>query len=76
VHRRVRRRRLWYGDYEEFAVQRKGHTVFGNQEVRTRVYHVLPAEADRLDVSVLLDEVRADRGHTYDGPSRQEAWVL
>jgi Fe-S-cluster-containing dehydrogenase component len=71
---------LWYGTYEEFAAQRRGHpvnhTVFGDQGVRTRVYHVLPAEVDRLDVSALLDEARADLGRAADGGPAAEAWVL
>jgi Fe-S-cluster-containing dehydrogenase component len=71
---------LWYGTYEEFVAQRKGHpvrrTVFGDQEVRTRVYHVLPAEVDRLNVSELLDEARAELGRDPGAPSQEEAWVL
>ena len=69
---------IWYGTYEEFAEKRKGravnHTVFGKQEIRTRVYHVLPEEADKLDVVALLDQARADLGRS--GQARQEAWVL
>jgi Fe-S-cluster-containing dehydrogenase component len=71
---------LWYGTYEEFVTQRQGHpvrhTVFGEQEVRTRVYHVLPADVDRLDVTALLDEARADLGQPTAGQEREEAWVL
>ena len=71
---------LWYGDYEEFTNQRNGHavshTAFGDQEIRTRVYHVLPAETNRLDVSALLDEARADLGRAPSAGERQEAWVL
>jgi Fe-S-cluster-containing dehydrogenase component len=69
---------LWYGTYEEFANQRNGqpisHTVFGTQEVRTRVYHVVPAEVDRLDVTRLLDQAQAELGRT--GQAREEAWVV
>ena len=69
---------LWYGDYEEFAAQRQGRavnrTAFGTQEIRTRVYHVLPAEADRLEVSQLLAEAAASLGRA-ERP-REEAWVL
>ena len=52
------------------------HTAFGDQEIRTRVYHVLPAETDRLDVSALLDEARADLGRAPSTGERQDAWVL
>ncbi len=71
---------LWYGDYERFSVERNGrpvsHTVFGNQEVRTRVYHVLPTEADRLDVSGLIEQARADLNRAGTDEAREEAWVL
>jgi Fe-S-cluster-containing dehydrogenase component len=71
---------LWYGDYEEFTHQRNGHpvshTAFGEQEVTTRVYHVLPAETDRLDVSALLDEARAELAQGHARPRHLEAWVL
>jgi Fe-S-cluster-containing dehydrogenase component len=69
---------LWYGDYEEFVGQRRGHpvrhTVFGTQEVRTRVYHVLPDDTSTLDVLALLREAATVTG----GPDhpRAEAWVL
>jgi Fe-S-cluster-containing dehydrogenase component len=69
---------LWYGDYETFALQRHGrpvsHTMFGNQGVRTRVYHVLPVEAERLDVAGLIEAARAET--TSDGAVREEAWIL
>jgi Fe-S-cluster-containing dehydrogenase component len=68
---------LWYGTYEEFVNQRRGrpvnHTVFGDQAVRTRVYHVLPETHPTLDVVRLLDEARAERGREQP---REEAWVL
>jgi Fe-S-cluster-containing dehydrogenase component len=71
---------LWYGTYEEFANERQGHpvalAVFGEQEVRTRVYHVLPAEVDRLDVSKLLKEARAELGRPASKEAREEAWVV
>jgi Fe-S-cluster-containing dehydrogenase component len=68
---------IWYGDYEEFVVQRRGHpvshTAFGEQDVRTRVYHVLPVDVDRLGVTELLEEARSELGTQQ---SREEAWVL
>ena len=68
---------IWYGDYEEFVNQRRGHavrrTVFGEQEVRTRVFQVLPPEQDRLDVTALLRHARAELGPEE---VREEAWVL
>lgn len=70
---------LWYGTHEEFATRRQGHpvqhTVFGDQEVRTRVYHVLPAEVDRLDVAALLAAAQESLGRP-SGQPREEAWVL
>lgn len=69
---------IWYGDYEEFINQREGRAVnvtnFGNQDVRTRVYHVLPDETTRLDITVLLAEAEAEYG-SVEG-TREEAWVL
>ena len=69
---------LWYGDYEEFVGQRRGHpvrhTVFGTQEVRTRVYHVLPDNTPTLDVLTLLREAAATASGS-DQP-HQEAWIL
>src|SRR5262249_32258340 len=69
---------IWYGDYEEFMNQRQGrpghHTGFGAQELRTRVYHVLPEEQSTLDVTALLDEARAELGRPE--AERKEAWVL
>jgi Fe-S-cluster-containing dehydrogenase component len=69
---------LWYGDYEEFVNQREGHPVnftsFGEQTVRTRVYHVLPAETPALDISSLLD--RRDEGLEQPERVSEEAWVL
>jgi Fe-S-cluster-containing dehydrogenase component len=69
---------LWYGDYEEFVNQREGRavnvTAFGNQEVRTKVYHVLPQEAPRLDVSLLIAEAEAQLAAV--GNTNEEAWVL
>jgi Fe-S-cluster-containing dehydrogenase component len=68
---------IWYGDYEEFVTQRRGHAVrrasFGAQEVRTRVFHVLPEPADRLDVSELLRQARQELSRE---DVREEAWVL
>jgi Fe-S-cluster-containing dehydrogenase component len=69
---------LWYGDFEEFTVARRGHAVrrtgFGAQEVRTRVFHVLPDGTARLDVAALLEEARGELGRP--APVRAEAWVL
>ena len=69
---------IWYGDYEEFVNERQGlpvnMTVFGEQEVRTKVYHVLPQELPRLDVLALLQEAEAEAGRV--GETRTEAWVL
>jgi Fe-S-cluster-containing dehydrogenase component len=66
---------LWYGDYEEFINQRQGRPVnvtsFGAQSVRTKVYHVLPTDTPRLDVSLLLAEAEA-----AFPAERAEAWVL
>jgi Fe-S-cluster-containing dehydrogenase component len=69
---------LWYGDFEEFVGQRQGRPVnrtgFGTQGVRTRVYHVAPADVPVLDVAGLLAEAAAEVGR----PERRaaEAWVL
>ena len=69
---------IWYGDYEEFVNQREGRAVnvtgFGQQDVRTKVYHVLPQDTPRLDVAVLLAEAEA-AAFAADG-KREEAWVL
>jgi Fe-S-cluster-containing dehydrogenase component len=71
---------LWYGDYETFANQRNGrpvsHTVFGEQQVRTRVYHVLGVETERFDVSALIEQARAEAGLDGSSRSQEEAWVL
>jgi Fe-S-cluster-containing dehydrogenase component len=71
---------LWYGNYEEFTNQRNGHavshTMFGEQEVRTRVYHVLPVDADRLNVTALVDEARAELGRSTASSAQADAWVL
>jgi Fe-S-cluster-containing dehydrogenase component len=68
---------IWYGDYEEFVNQRRGHavrhTVFGEQTIRTRVFHVLPIEEDQLDVTKLLRQASLELG--LEG-QREEAWVL
>jgi Fe-S-cluster-containing dehydrogenase component len=68
---------IWYGDYEEFVALRRGRAVnltgFGAQQVQTRVYHVLPEPAERLDVAGLLAEAAAETGRTE---AREEAWVL
>ena len=67
---------IWYGDYEEFAAQRRGHAVretgFGEQSVRTRVFHVMPDGQARLEVAQLLSEARDELGAP---DTREEAWV-
>jgi Fe-S-cluster-containing dehydrogenase component len=69
---------IWYGNYEEFVNQRKGHavnqTAFGTQDVRTRNYFVLPENETKLDLLALLKEARAEVGRVA-GKS-EEAWVL
>ena len=64
----------------EFVNQREGHAVnltsFGRQSVRTKVYHVLPDETPRLDVSALLAEAEATLGRVAGARDREEAWVL
>jgi Fe-S-cluster-containing dehydrogenase component len=69
---------LWYGSFEEFANQRRGHAVreaqFGPQEIRTRVFHVVPEGVDRLDVARLVAEARAELGRK--GAAPEEPWVL
>ena len=74
---------LWYGDYETFIRTRKGrpvrHTVFGAQEVRTRVYHVLPEDEPKLDLIALLREAQASvggQGANDPGAAGEEPWVL
>jgi Fe-S-cluster-containing dehydrogenase component len=68
---------IWYGTYEEFVNQRNGRavnqTVFGTQAVRTRVYHVLPEEVDKLDVVALLEGAASELGRAS---AEKEAWVL
>jgi Fe-S-cluster-containing dehydrogenase component len=69
---------LWYGDFEEFANQRQGRavrrTAFGTQEVRTRVFHVLPEDASRLEIAGVLERAQEELGRA-EAP-REEAWVL
>lgn len=66
---------LWYGTYEEFATQRQGNPVadtrFGEVDVHTRVYQVLPVETSRLDVVALLQEAAGEGQQP-----REEAWIL
>jgi hypothetical protein len=56
------------------------HTVFGAQEVRTRVYHVLPEETPRLDLIGLLrgagKEAAPAGAAPAAGAAREEPWVL
>ena len=69
---------IWYGDYQEFINQREGRAVevtsFGSQSVRTKNYHVVPADEPRLDVTLLLME--ADGRIVQTGGADEEAWVL
>ncbi|MBX6721952.1 MAG: 4Fe-4S binding protein [Dactylosporangium sp.] len=69
---------IWYGTYEEFMNQREGRPVnltsFGGQTVQTKVYHVLPVETPRLDVTALLAEAEASVAGTTE--AREEAWVV
>ena len=69
---------LWYGNYEEFVNQRRGRpanrTRFGDQDMRTRVYHVLRQDAPVLDIRALVEQARA--GLKAGVPAREEAWVL
>jgi Fe-S-cluster-containing dehydrogenase component len=66
---------IWYGDYEEFTQRRKGRavnvTMFGEQEVKTRTYHVLPEEKAELDIVGLLEQSGVLRPTEDRG-----AWVL
>jgi Fe-S-cluster-containing dehydrogenase component len=68
---------IWYGTYEEFATQRNGRavnqTVFGDQTIATRVYHVLPDETDKLDIVALLEGAAGELGRPE---AEKEAWVL
>jgi Fe-S-cluster-containing dehydrogenase component len=67
---------LWYGEIEDFHVVRQGNAVnktnFGGVEVRTKNQHVLPPEADVLDVAGLLAQAAAEMGREVQ---REEAWV-
>ena len=69
---------IWYDDYEEFVNERQGHAVnvtsFGEQTVRTKVYHVLPDGTARLDVAALLGEVATPASETTS--SGEDVWVL
>ncbi len=70
---------LWYGSHEAFTAQRQGRavnrTTFGTQDVRTRVFHVLPEDTPQLDIVALLDQARAELGRE-SRPPEKEAWVL
>lgn len=69
---------IWYGDYEEFMNQRVGRPVnvtgFGDQNVRTRCYHVLPEEVPQFDLLSLIEESETELGRGQS--RRQEAWIL
>ena len=71
---------LWYGTFEQFTSQRNGrpvnHTVFGEQSVQTRVYHVLPEEVDSFDIRTLLDEARAELNRPADAQGTDEPWIV
>jgi Fe-S-cluster-containing dehydrogenase component len=69
---------IWYGDFEEFAARRRGHPIrdfgFGEQNVQTRVFFVMPEEIDRLDVAGMLRGIEAELG---EGAARtEEAWIV
>ncbi len=49
-------------------------TAFGEQEVRTKVYHVLPLHQTKLDVGMLLAEAQRELDRAAN--VREEAWVL
>ena len=67
---------LWYGEIEDFHATRQGQPVnqtsFGGVQVRTKNQHVLPHEADVLDVAGLLAQAAHELGHA----AREEAWVV
>lgn len=67
---------LWYGTYEQFATERKGKAIrqtrFGTQDVRTRVYHVMPSWRTRLEVSGTAVAERGV-GAVQEG---EEPWVV
>ncbi|HEX5439235.1 MAG TPA: 4Fe-4S dicluster domain-containing protein [Gemmatimonadaceae bacterium] len=71
---------IWYGTYEEFVEEREGRpvnvTAFGEQSVRTRVYHVLPEDVPRLDISALLAEAEASVASALGEQTPEEPWVL
>jgi Fe-S-cluster-containing dehydrogenase component len=74
---------IWYGTYEEFMEEREGRAVnvtsFGEQTVRTKVYHVLPSDVPTLDISALLAEAEASLDLVRQQPEQsvtEEAWVL
>jgi len=71
---------IWYGTYEEFVDEREGRPVnvtsFGEQTVRTKVYHVLPEDVPRLDIAELLAEAEASLDLAQRPPVEEEAWVL
>ena len=71
---------IWYGTYEEFVDEREGRPVnvtsFGEQTVRTKVYHVLPEDVPRLDIAELLAEAEASLDLVQRPPVEEEAWVL
>ncbi len=67
---------LWYGTFEQFATERKGNAIrrtqFGTQEVRTRVYHVVPTWTKGLEVSeqnVTEQTVGAEQ-------DQEEPWIV
>lgn len=67
---------LWYGTYEQFTQERNGAAVrqtdFGTQTVRTRVYHVLPADEPALQIREVADAATL----SDEGPQEEEPWVL
>jgi Fe-S-cluster-containing dehydrogenase component len=67
---------IWYGTFEEFDAQRQGHAVadtqFGEQNVHTRVFNVLPPETDQLEMLPMISggSIKAAVA------AEEEAWVL
>ncbi len=70
---------LWYGTFEEFVNQRRGHAVnwtsFGAQAVQTKNYFVLPEGVPVLEVAALLREAREETGKPEPAVG-EEAWIV
>jgi len=67
---------LWYGTFEQFATERQGkairQTQFGTQEVRTRVYHVLPTWTKGLEVA----EPNVTENTVEAVQDQEEPWIV